>query len=575
LTAVASPLLAAATVGCGLLLGWRGVDLPAQVYRIASFRAHGLALWDSQWFGGHWTLDYSVLFPAVAAVIGVAAVTIAAAALAALAFDRLVTPRFGSGGRLAAIVFAVGTAVQSAIGQLPFLAGEALGLCACWAATRKRWGTAAALALAASLFSPLAGAFVAVAMAGWAIAVWLGSRGVAGDVARAAMVALAAVVPIAAGAVLFPGQGAMPYPASDYVWEMAVAAGIWLLAGRVYPVLRAGIVVYAAAATLAFAVPSPLGGNVGRLEDVLAVPLAVALLWGRRSWGPLSWGKLSWGQLSWGQVALPVVAVPLVLSQWAPAWGAMTSAAGQPSTHAAYFAPLVAALKRAAAGGPAGRVEVVPTEYHWEAVYVAAAMPLARGWERQLDEGDNPIFYGGARLDAASYRAWLDNNGVRFVALPDAPLDFAGVAEGRLVAGGVPGLRLVWHSAHWRMYALDGSSGIVAAPDRLISDDGTHVVVRTVAAGPVLIRIHYGPGWRVTSGAGCVAPAAGGGGTWIRLQAPTAEQVTLQLSLLSGGSPCPAGEVAGGALAGSERASSGLRAGGAPLNPFGLPARII
>ena len=60
-------MLAAAAVGFGLLLGWRGVDLPAQLYRVASSKAHGLTIWDTQWYGGHWTLDYSVLFPALAA----------------------------------------------------------------------------------------------------------------------------------------------------------------------------------------------------------------------------------------------------------------------------------------------------------------------------------------------------------------------------------------------------------------------------------------------------------------------------------------------------------------------------
>jgi hypothetical protein len=221
----------------------------------------------------------------------------------------------------------------------------------------------------------------------------------------------------------------------------------------------------------------------------------------------------------------------------------MTSAGRQPSTHSAYFAPLVSVLSRTAAGGPAGRVEVVPTQYHWEAVYVAAAMPLARGWERQLDEGDNPIFYGGAPLDPESYRAWLDDNGVRFVALPDAPLDFAGAAEARLISRGVPGLRLVWRSAHWRLYDVEGSPGIVAAPARLVSDQGTRLVVRTASAGPVLIRVRYDPGWRVSAGAGCVVGSSGGGsgggGKWIELQVPGPEQVTLQLSLLSGGSPCP------------------------------------
>ena len=215
----------------------------------------------------------------------------------------------------------------------------------------------------------------------------------------------------------------MPYSVPDYLWDVVVGAGLSVIAGPRHRTIRTGAGLFVAVATAAVLVPSALGGNVGRLEDVLALPLAVGVIW------PLA-GPVR-------RVLLPLVAVPLVLSQWGPAWGAMTSNARQPSTHRAYFAPLVAALTRAAAGGPAGRVEVVPTEFHWEAAYVAPAMPLARGWERQADEADNPLFYGGARrLDAFTYRAWLLDNGVRFVALADAPLDFAGSAEGHLLRFG-------------------------------------------------------------------------------------------------------------------------------------------
>ncbi|HKH78452.1 MAG TPA: hypothetical protein VJ996_00435, partial [Solirubrobacteraceae bacterium] len=44
-------------------------------------------------------------------------------------------------------------------------------------------------------------------------------------------------------------------------------------------------------------------------------------------------------------------------------------------------------------------------------------------------------------------------NRVFYVALPDAPLDSAGRLEGKLVAGGLPYLRELWHSAHWRLFA--------------------------------------------------------------------------------------------------------------------------
>jgi hypothetical protein len=329
----------------------------------------------------------------------------------------------------------------------------------------------------------------------------------------------------------------MPYPVIDYGWEMVVAAGLWLIAGRQvtgqqHRPVRAGILVFAATATAAVLVPSPLGGNVGRLEDVLALPVAVGLLWSR----PL--GR---------RVLLPLVALPLLLSQWGPAWAAMTSGGGHASTHRAYFAPLVSALTRVGARGPAGRVEVVPTAFHWEADYVAPVVPLARGWERQLDEADNPLFYGAsARLDATTYRGWLIDNGVRFVALGDAPLDYAGRAEARVVAAGVPGLQLVWRAPHWRLYRVDGSSGIVAAPARLVGQQGDRIVVAAPGAGPVLVRVRYTPNWRLASGAGCVNPAPAppgvpGGGTWVRVDVPRAEQFSLELALLPDRDRCPAG----------------------------------
>jgi hypothetical protein len=537
--AAPAPLLAAAVTAAGQILGWRGVDLPAQLYRVASFRAHGLTIWDSQWFGGHWTLSYSVLFPPLAGLAGVAAVTIVAAALAALAFDRLAAAYLGVGAAPAALVFAVSTAVQSAIGQLPFLAGEALALCACWAASRNRWVAAASLAAATSLCSPLAGAFVMLAMVAWA---WSRLSAPAAGPSRrswlagAISVTGAAAVPIGASAVLFPGQGRMPYPAVDYWWEMAIAAALCVMAGRRHRTVRCGVLTFAAAATVSVLIPSAVGGNVGRMEDVLALPLAVALLWPR-------WPRFAVGR----RLVLPVVAVPLVLSQWGPAWAAMTTDARQPSAQRPYFAPLLTALTRAAAGGPAGRVEVVPTKFHWEAAFVAPEMPLARGWERQLDEADNPLFYGpAAALNESSYRAWLVDNGVRFVALPDAPLDFSGIAEGRLVAAGVPGLHLVWHSAHWRLYAVIGSSGLVAGPAHLVSADGGRVVVSTAEPGPVLVRVRYSRNWSLASGAGCIAPAPArpgvpGGGTWVRVVTPAAERFSLRLSLLPSRNGCPPG----------------------------------
>ena len=90
---------------------------------------------------------------------------------------------------------------------------------------------------------------------------------------------------------------------------------------------------------------------------------------------------------------------------------------------------------------PGDRVEVVPTGDHWEAYWVPrAGFPLARGWYRQLDIAENPLFYEDTLARPPTSR-WLHSLGVRFVLLPDTQLGRVG--EGReadLVRSGRAGL---------------------------------------------------------------------------------------------------------------------------------------
>lgn len=576
--------MAMLTVGCGILLGWRGGDMPAQIYRAEAVRHHGLALWDSQWFGGHWTLGYSVAYPALASVVGLTLLSVVSAGAAAAGFDRLLARHFAPApARAASVFFAVSIVVETAIGQLPFLAGEAAGLWACVGLARRRPALAVAATVLCGALSPLAAAFVALAAGAWLLATWLPEipnalpslpslpsvpalpagpallaerRGAGrisghpcpknrparlrsalagGHVASAqlrrrprwrqpgvgpALGVLAGVaVPMGIVGLLFPGQGPMPYPFADFAWEIGIAVVLWALIPRTAPgaagspagsaaILRAGIIIFVVAAGASFVIPSALGGNVGRIEDVAALPLATAFLWSRRRW------------------LLALAAIPLILSQWGPAWAPMVSGAGHPWAHAGYYRPLVNWVH--GAGGRYARVEVVPTAEHWEAAYVAPTVALARGWERQLDVADNPIFYARDQLDAASYHAWLLDNGVRYVALPATPLDYAGVAEGRLVASGVPDLRLVMHSAHWRVYQVQGTSGIVSGPGYLSSLDGSRVVVVATGAGMIEVRLRDNRSWRVRSGAATIDPTPSPTG-WIVLQASGPGVVHLDL----------------------------------------------
>jgi len=499
-----APLLAAGLALLAILTGAQGVDLAAATYRVEMFARSGLTLWDSGWYGGHWTFDYSVLFAPIGWLTGIPLMEIACVAIATWAFDRLAVGRFGRAGRAGAIVFAVGTVAQVAIGQEPYLLGETLALVALLAACNRLWPMAVALGAASSLASPLAGAFLALAAVAWLVGGWPRRRFAAGTLA------LAAVVPLLALELLFPGLGTMPFP---FISFLAISLGLAMLGivvARRDRTVAVGVALYALAVIGAYVVPSAVGNNVTRLGVSFGVALVVMLAWGQRR----------------RTVALLIAAaVPLALAQWLPAREALLGD-GNPSIRAAYFQPLVSFLRRA--DRPLGRVEVVPTLLHWEAAYVAPYFPLARGWERQLDTGANPIFYVPGALNADSYRAWLFANGVRFVALPNVPLDYAALAEGRLVNAGVPGLRLLWRSASWRVYEVIGAPGIVSGPARLIASSGAELKLKVTRAGTIVVRERYLDAWVVASGAGVIGPASGG---WLKLRATRPGRVVLRIKL--------------------------------------------
>jgi hypothetical protein len=189
-----------------------------------------------------------------------------------------------------------------------------------------------------------------------------------------------------------------------------------------------------------------------------------------------------------------------------------------PAVHASYYTPLLRELARQGIGYGArpARVEVVPTVDHWEARWVAPATMIARGWERQLDRYRNALFYDGSKtLQPARYRAWLGEQAVSYVALPDAPLDYSAGGEARLVrspaASGRGGfLREIWRSAQWRLFAVVGPVPLVAPPARLTAADTQSFTLRAPAAGDYEVRLRFTPYWALSRGRGCVARAPDG-----------------------------------------------------------------
>jgi hypothetical protein len=502
---VFAPAVAGVLALVAVLTHAAGVDVPAALYRIELFRSSGLTLWDSQWYGGHWTFDYSVLFGPVGAALGLSLTRVLCAVAAAWAFDRLVRGHFGPRAWAGSLAFAVATLVQVAIGQVPFALGEALALTALLCAQRggrRRLALAPALALVASLASPLAGGFLALAALAWLIGAWPASR------ARAAPLIVAALAPIIALEVLFPGQGRMPFASANLIGMLIALAALALLIPARERTLRVGVLLYALVVLAGYALPSALGGNATRLGVCGGLALALCLPLQRRR----------------SLVLLAIAAVPFVLGDWTPASSALL-AHGDRSSSPAFFRPLLAYLEPR--DRPLGRVEVVPTAAHWEAAYVAPALPLARGWERQLDTADNPIFYSG-RLTAARYVRWLTSNGVRYVALADVPLDYAGRAEAALVRAGVPGLRLVWSSASWRVYKLAGAPGILSGPGRLLYDRAGTIRLAAARRGTLIVRERYSSDWRVQRGRAALSEAPGG---WLAVPAAAPGAVRIAISL--------------------------------------------
>jgi hypothetical protein len=477
--------LIAALIAVGYLIAAPvSADLAAQTYRAWLFDHAGLALWDNAWYAGHPLPGYSVLFPALGALLGVrlagALIVIAAAAVfAALVRD---TPR----AALGATWFAAGVALQLLTGRMAFLLGVTVGLAALLAAKRGHRTLSIVLAVATTLSSPVAGAFLALAGVAWWRRAGLG-------------LAAAAIVPGLALALLFPEGGSEPFVPSAFWPALAALIAVAVLAGGEHAAVRRGALLAAALCLVAFAVDNPLGGNASRIGALFAGPLLACLALD-------------------GPHRVAVLALLPLLAYWQlmPPIRDAIVATGDPATKSGYYAPLLARLPPGD-----GRVEVPFTRSHWEARWLAEHVPLARGWERQLDRERNALFYEGT-LTAPRYRAWLGENAVRWVALPDAELDPSAKDEAALLRAGVGGLREVWRSRHWRLFRVENATPTGA---RTLSTDGFTV------AGSALVRVRWSPYWTVTAGDGCVQRAPRGDWTLVRARRPGTLRVEQRFSL--------------------------------------------
>jgi hypothetical protein len=463
-------------------------DLAAQVFRTELFKQAGLAIWNGSWYGGHYTLTYSVLFPPLAALLGPQVVGGLAVVSSSYLFDRLVRDRWGVEARWATLWFAAGVVTLLADGQLTFALGVAFGLASLRALQIGRSPLALAAAAACALASPVAAAFLAgVVLVG---ALERGSRASRAALAVAGLALALTVVPNLA----FPEPGTFPFAFSSFV-AIPLFCGGALFVIRDLPEerqLRRILVGYVLAATLIWLVPNAMGGNAVRLGALFGGPVLAAVVLARRPRvAPWFLALALAGGLYW-QVTASV--------------NQIARSVGDPSTAAAYFQPAAGWLR--AQGGEGARIEVPPTANHWESAYLAPKFELARGWLRQLDTTRDDVFYDHGELTAATYGAWLRRNAISYVALPDAPLDYSSVAERRLILAAPPYLSLRYHSPHWRIYAVRDAKPLVAplgaARARPLSVGRQGFALDVTHPGEFLVRVSFTPYWSIARGAGCI-----------------------------------------------------------------------
>jgi hypothetical protein len=502
-----APLIAGAAAVAIWQLGFRGSDVPAQLYYVRVFRAHGWVLWDNGWYGGHFQVSYSVLFPPLGASIGVYGAALVCAASSAWAFERLVATASGRRNFGPGILFAAGTAVAVAIGQLPFLAGVAAGLLALLAASRNRTVVAIVFSASCALFSQIAGAFLVLAILSWAL------TSAAGERRRLFVLTGVAALPVLMQSIMLPHLGPFPFMGPDlFVLESVCVLGVIALP-KEYRALRVGLVLYGATALAVFVVPNPLGGNVGRAILYFA-PALFAFL-----------GTLP------GRRAFALLVLPLLVWQYVPALSSLQS---DNSRQASYYAPLVKFLT---SQPTIGRLEIPFTSAHWEAAYVAPRVPLARGWLRQLDTLDNPIFYASASINATSYHQWLLRSGVTWVALPDVSLDYSAAAEAHLLEHGQQYLQLAWNNAHWRLWKVTDSPGLVSGPAHVVALGPDHVTLEATGTGPALVRVRYTSLWHIARGSACLRSNSR---QWTKLMIQQPGRIELTTSLFDTGNDCTA-----------------------------------
>ncbi len=419
----------------------------------------GLTYWFDWFSGGTTPGSYSVLTPQLAALVG--SELLCALSAVAVSLVATVAVRRTSHPVLAAWVVTYAAVANLWSGRVPFLFGAAIAVVAIIALRAGRTLVATVLTIASILASPVSGAFVLLGLSGTFITTrtkqWRPPIAIVAGVAAAAMIAVA---------VVFGTPGPQPFSG----WLMLQLLGLLVLLWVAKPDdhVRTTIAWSALAVLVVFAIPNGMGSNLARFVW-FCLPVVVLATTRRRPW----------------------VATLLVLpAMLAGASGTVNDLrnATLPVSSVEYYTPLADRLDRLP-DLDNHRVEVVNHGAHAGYDALLDHAMLARGWETQEDSALNSALKDDP-LDPVTYKLWLDNNAVAYVALPAAPVGT--YPEYDLVRNRTPDyLQQIWRTDHWRLFRVADPTPIVAAPARIVAHTQSTLTVTVPCSCRVDVRVRY------------------------------------------------------------------------------------
>jgi hypothetical protein len=468
---VIAGLLAVLFATAYLLAAPMGRDLSAQLAYAQLAEQHWPELLDLRWYGGFDPLGYSVLSPPVMALLGVRLTTALAYVLSVVLFAALLKHTAMARPIAGAIAAAICLTGNLVVTRTTFALGLAVALGAVLALASGRLRTASVLSVLAALTSPVDGLFLGVAG---------GALLLSGRRRDGVILGVSGLVPTIAVGLAFGNGGYQTFGTKQALTGFLVCL---LVTGLCWPrrVIRWGGLLSAGMVAGAYLIPTPVGTTATRLPELFAAPIIVAV------------------------AAVPLVAViaaaAAVVLLLPPVSIKEVLERGDPALSREFYAPLLDQLRDRGVVGP---IEVVPTRRRGEAAAVAPVVPIARGWSRQVDTGNSPVFYDGT-LNADTYREWLDDNAISYVAISQGPYDWASSDEANLVRHGLPYLKAVWSDPTWTLFAVTNPEPVISAPGQVVARDADSLTVSLPKPGEYLIRVHWSR--YLSASNGCVRPA--------------------------------------------------------------------